>query len=254
MSCRVYPSRPVSLMSEDPRLARATANFRSGRGRRGASSVLAGQVHPLPVRHTSAPLLQRDALSPRMPLHAHDPHSLLPLLRAQLPHSVVMLATLLSNPPTMLGAVYATFPPAPDGRDVTPAYLASAGVGEFDWLVAAALPEPSEQIRLHHALVGAPEAVQAAKRPEASGVVGAAVADMFRLYPQRTTVGAAPELFGPAVRAALGAPRRTPTYVFAAPGCGMGPSDIDATDDTAGLTLDVGRPEDAPEVSPARLV
>lgn len=184
-----------------------------------------------------------------MPLHVHpEPATLVPLLRSQLPHSLVFLGTLLSNPD--LAPVYANFPPRLDG-EIDAAYLQSLGLGEYEWLVAAALPAPSEQLRVHHALCAAPEDVQAAELGPASAAVCAAITEMMGRYPAQPVIGAVPELFGPAVRQLLDAPKRDTTFIYAPEG-GWGASRIDAGDDLAGLAFDVGRPGDAQAVSMPR--
>lgn len=186
-----------------------------------------------------------------MPLHAHpDPSTLLPLLRTQLPVSLVFVGTLMSNP--TLAPVYANFPPRSDG-EIDTAYLSSLGIGEYEWLVTVALPAPSEQLRVHHALSGAPEEIQEQNLSAASDAVCAAITEMMQRYPAQPVLGAVPELFGPAVRKLLDAPKRDTTYIYA-PAEGWGASTIDAPEDLAGLTFDIGRPEDGQAVSPSLLL
>lgn len=181
-----------------------------------------------------------------MPLHAHpDASTLLPLLRTQFPSSIVFVGTLLSNP--SLAPVYANFPPCPNGT-IDTAYLSTLGIGEYDWLVTVALPAPSEQQRVYHALSGAPSDVQRSQLARAEEQVCEAITEMMEKYPDQPVWGAVPELFGPAVRKLLDAPKRDTTYVYA-PGDGWGASTIDAPDDLASLTFDTGRPEDGQTVS-----
>ncbi|EKD01156.1 hypothetical protein A1Q2_04479 [Trichosporon asahii var. asahii CBS 8904] len=180
-----------------------------------------------------------------MPLHAHpDPSTLLPLLRTQLPASLVFVGTLMSNP--SLAPVFANFPPRSDGP-IDIAYLSSLGLGEYDWLVTVALPAPSEQQRFHHALSGAPAEIQQQQLDKASKAVTEAITEMMGKYPAQPVWGSVSELFGPAVRELLDAPKRDVTYIYA-PGEGWGASSIEAPSDLAGLTFDIGRPEDGQAV------
>lgn len=181
-----------------------------------------------------------------MTMYAHaQPSTLLPLLRTQLPASLVFIGTIMSNPD--LQPVYANFPPRKDGP-IDGTHLASLGLGEYDWLVTVALPAPSEQLRVHHALSGAPEDVQAAQLPRAAEAVCTAISELMALYPKQPVLGAVPELFGPAVRKLLDAPKRDTTYIYAPDG-GWGASKIEAGEDLAGLSFDIGRPQDAQAVS-----
>ncbi len=175
-------------------------------------------------------------------LYAHPPASLLPLLEAQLPHTLVLLSTIQANrhaesdpspvsapdchTPPPLPPVYATFPPPPSGVPSL-AYLQSIGVGPYDWLVAVALPKPSEQIRFYHALVANPAPAPAPEQVErAEKVVEAALRFMVQQYPDQLVYGATHEMWEPVARGVLGGRTQVPTYIYVAPNGGFGSTSI----------------------------
>ena len=202
-------------------------------------------------------------------LYAHEPRSLLPLLRAHLPHTLVIVGTILANRvsndekgpvdddtplPPPLPPVYATFPPPAHGGDVTLDTLREAGIGEYEWLVAVALPLPSEQIRLHHALVAAtPDQQTGPAKAAAERTIELAIREMARMYPTQLVVGNTHEMFESVTRRVVGGAERTKTYIYVAPHAGFGHTEIDLAGvggvDKEGLVLDHGRPSDAPVVS-----
>lgn len=203
-------------------------------------------------------------------LYPHSPSTLIPLLRSQLPHTIVVLATILASRrddaegvlsihddvpyPPSLDPVYASFPPTADGSDVTVEALYDAGVGQFEWLVTVALPQPSEQIRVHHAYVAAPPEKQSPETKQAAdAMVEYAIREMAQRYPAQLVVGYTHETFEEVTRRVVGGGERTRTYTYVAPGLGWGHTDIDlgSVNDSwrSELLLDHGRPGDAPVVS-----
>lgn len=208
-------------------------------------------------------------------LYPHAPSTLLPLLRTQLPHTLILIATILANRhsddtspslplspdtqvPPPLPPVYATFPPRVANMDaeseaeaITHEYLSSLGIGEHDWLIAVALPVPSEQIRFYHSLVAAPtqlpEEVERAER-----VVEAALREMVQLYPEQLVCGGTHELWEEVTRRVLGGRKQMATLIYRAPEGGFGHTEID-TSGVRGwegeLVLDHGRESDKGFVS-----
>ncbi|KLT45972.1 hypothetical protein CC85DRAFT_299147 [Cutaneotrichosporon oleaginosum] len=180
-------------------------------------------------------------------LYPHSPASLVPLLSSQLPYTLVLLATIQANRhaesdpspvsapdcqvPPPLPPVYATFPPPTSGAPSL-AYLESLDIGPYDWLVAVALPPPSEQIRFYHALVASsfPSPKEARRAEE---TVEAALRFMR---------------WEPIARGVLGGKTQVPTYIYIAPEGGFGHTDIrnvpssESWDDD--LVLDHGRESD----------
>lgn len=187
-------------------------------------------------------------------LYAHEPRTLLPLLREHMPHSVVLIGTIVANPTCegsalpALPPVYATFPPLKSGGEITSASLAETGVGKYDWLVTVALPAPSVQFRFYHALTGAPDSE---RTPElfdtAATMVKESLREMQDRYSTRFVLGGVHDLFVDVAREVLGGPRRTSTYLYLAPNGGAGPTAIDDSnvkwEDE--LELGLGKKEDA---------
>jgi hypothetical protein len=196
-------------------------------------------------------------LSPNA-LHAHVGETLLPLLRRHLPHTVVVYGTIVAHAPAVrtakavdpecvLPPVYASFPPREDGGEITLDYLRSLGIGEYDWLLTVALPFPSEQIRIHHAIVAASQDEQTAGLDAANTLMLSALSHMADRYPGQLVVGNTHELFEPLVRKFTGSPRRHETYTYVAPDLGFGntPLDIAGNDWEDSLLQGPGSPEDA---------
>lgn len=207
------------------------------------------------------------ASTAKVELYPHAPTTLLPLLHSQLPHTIVLIGTILANRhsdadpapitapdvrvPPPLPPVYATFPPPSDGSDITSEYLAQIGVGEFDWLVVVALPVPSEQIRFYHSLVAS-----ASQTPEekerAEGMIEAALRFMNTLYPHQLVSGCTHEMWEDVTRRVLGGKRQDPTLIYVAPGGGFGHTEIKDVGGWEGeLVLDHGREGDKALVSAA---
>ncbi|BEJ13651.1 hypothetical protein CspHIS471_0308250 [Cutaneotrichosporon sp. HIS471] len=179
--------------------------------------------------------------------YPHGPASLIPLLESHLPHTLVLLATIKANRhaptdpspvsapdcqvPPPLPPVFANFPSA---SSISLDYLQSIGLGPFDWIVAVALPEPSEQIRFHHSLVAHPS-------PSSEEVAAA------EKVVEQLVCGATHELWEPVTRKVLGGRTQVPTYIYVAPGGGFGTTTIKGVpppEAWSELVLDHGRESD----------
>lgn len=205
-------------------------------------------------------------------LYEHDPTSLLPLLTRFLPHTQAVLGAIVSCPAPghqprgvldapPLETMYASFPPSSLPDD-----------GDRDWLVALALPAPSEQVRVwHRREVELNEAEMArVQRLEGSAVssaalrgagslqgdeaggaraaemLTAAVRAMRERFPHHFVTGQLNAAWERALRHALGAPSRGLCRVFLAPAQAPGAEGADL--DKLGLKLDRTQVGDEGEV------
>lgn len=210
----------------------------------------------------------------KVQLHEHDPDSLLPLLTRYLPHTQAVLGAIVSCPPPghtpqsvldapPLETMYASFPPGHLPSD-----------NETDWLVALALPAPSEQVRIwHRAEVGlnlsemarvrktngsvvSTEALRAAETAtlesggqEAAAQVIQARQIMREKYPHHFVMGQLNAAWELSLREALKAPNRGICRVFLAPEELPSTGSDDERLKELGLKLDTTRVGDEGEVS-----
>lgn len=227
--------------------------------------------------HLTTHSLQTSTSMP-LQLYEHEPSSLLPLLERYLPHTQAVLGAIVSSPAPgceprsvldapPLETVFASFPPGSLPNDE-----------DEDWLVALALPAPSEQVRIwHRAEVRLNGAEGARVRALSGSVVSpAALRDgtheasktggkdlnsaaeavvearrtMRQRFPRHFVLGQLNAAFEPAVRTALGAPGRGICRVFLAPQSLPDPGDVDL--EQLGLKLDTTRVGDEAEVSPPK--
>lgn len=206
-------------------------------------------------------------------LYEHDPSTLLPLLMRWLPHTQAVLGALVScpapghEPKSVLDAppletMWASFPPGSLPSD-----------SDADWLVALALPAPSEQVRIwHRAEVGlnekemrrvkkitgsvvSTESLREAEKQEvgheeAAELVIEARRIMREKYPRHFVMEQLNAGWEPALRKALGAPSRGICRVFLAPEQLPSTSSDQETLDNLGLKLDTTLVGDEDEVSP----
>ncbi|GMK56649.1 hypothetical protein CspeluHIS016_0304890 [Cutaneotrichosporon spelunceum] len=194
-------------------------------------------------------------------LYPHNPASVISLLESQLPHTLVLLATIKANRhaasdpspvtasdcqvPPPLPPVFTNFPP-PHAGSPSSEYLDSIGVGPYGWIVAVALPEPSEQIRFYHSLVAHPSP-SADEVAVAEAVVEGTLRFMAGRYPTQLVCGATHERWEPVARKVLGGRTQVPTYIYVAPGSGFGTTNITGVPSPEAwpeLVLDHGRESD----------
>lgn len=204
-------------------------------------------------------------------LYEHNPSSLLPLLTKYLPHTQAVLGAIVSCPPPgqrpqsaldapPLETMWASFPPGRLPSD-----------SDTDWLVALALPAPSEQIRIWHRaevelnneeiervkqIEGSVVSTEALREAESKGGNDDAAAQviearriMREMYPNHFVMGQLNAAWEPALRHALKAPSRGICRVF------LAPEELPSTGSDAerlrklGLKLDTTRVGDEGEVS-----
>lgn len=215
-------------------------------------------------------------MSAKLQLYEHDPSTLLPLLTQWLPHTQAVLGAIVSCPPPWhepksvldappLETMWASFPPDSLPSD-----------SDEDWLVALALPAPSEQVRIwHRAEVGLNEKeMERVKRIEGSVVsteslraaevegkgkgeevekaaeqVTEARRIMREKYPRHFVMGQLNAAWEPALRRALGAPSRGICRVFLAPEQSPSTGSDAERLKELGLKLDTTRVGDEDEVS-----
>lgn len=199
---------------------------------------------------SSFPTSQAHAMT--IALYAHAPHAILPFLRQDLPDTVVAVGSIMCNRtsedeagpveglpvPGVLSTIHATFPPAQAGEALNP--------GDT-WVIAYALPRPSEQIRVYHSLQHYPAHQTPDTIARAGAEINAVIDEMAKLYPNQRVVGQVPEVFRPAVQAHVGGPDHGRNWTYFAPASG---TKVDLTGvNTEGLELGLAREDDAALVS-----
>lgn len=208
----------------------------------------------------------------KLKLYEHDSAAILPLLTRYLPHTQSILGAIVSSPPPgsqpqgvldapPLESILASFPP-----DDFPSE------DDRSWIVAVALPAPSEQVRIwHRAEVELNEAeIERVKRIEGSAVSPSTLRPdvpqtqevqeaaeamiearkaMREKFTQHFVMGQLNAAWEPALREALHAPSRGICRCF------LAPSDLPPTSsarehlEKLGLKFDHTRVGDEPEVS-----
>lgn len=178
-------------------------------------------------------------------LYAHEPRSLLPLLKQHLPYTIGIVGCILNSPLPgdetdlpVLDAVYATFPSSDSGKPQAPS--------TDNWLVILALPLPADQIRFYHSCEARPPSAQSTDELQAAeDMIAASLLDMAKRYPSHDKAGFVHYLWGGIARTTLRGKGRGKYDVWLAPdvtcdaagGNAVGP-------DLADLVLDHGRPGD----------
>jgi hypothetical protein len=165
-------------------------------------------------------------------LYVHDPASLLPHLRAHIPHSINVIGALLASgsPP-----VYATFPPKEEPPN--------------QWVAVVAIP--CGQLYLFHTALAT--GIEADREAEADVV--ASVQEAQRLHPTHHRVGGLPIQWAAAVRGVVGGEDRGVTGIYVAGDAAMRTCDAVSREEDVralegmGLVMDAGMPGDEDIVS-----